>query len=262
MKKISILFVFSVFQAAALAAQTGPAFSQLGAMSLAAKSDIGLMLPDASAVPRIKKILIIFDTQTGRSHAVTPVSGGFIYASNGQFVPAVYNGSGYILQTGQYWPIVGGQRGMRGVNPPAEGRWGAILKKTLAYGIFTEDDGEIPASRYLQDIAGPNDGSHKADYFSVWGYTNMEGAFFPDFVTMVSENWEVTPDGNWRIDQWLHWVGLDGVAQKATHAVITEAMKGQILDMQTETLAGGDPRAVENRNGLIEKWYLYSPVKR
>jgi hypothetical protein len=261
MRKIVMMFVFSMLQASVLAAQTGPALVQLDAMSLVKISDIGPKVSALSAVPQAEETLILINTQTGETHGVIPVSGGFLHVSNGQLVASVYNGSGYLLQTGQYWPVVGKQRVLRGVKPPLGDRWGAIVEKALAYGLITEDDWSVPGSRYLDDFAGPNDGSHKADYFSIWGYTGQGGEFFPDSVTMVSENWEITQDGNWRIDQWIHSVDLDGTAQKVSHTVLSETMDGQILDMQTETLGPGDPRAEESRNGLIEKWDLYVPAK-
>jgi hypothetical protein len=142
-----------------------------------------------------------------------------------------------------------------------EDNWAVIVEKTIASGLFTEPDGDIPASRYFADIIGPKNGPHKADYFSGWGYINESGALGPDFVTMVSENWEITPDGNWRIDQWIHWLTPAGVPQQVSHNVIVEAMSGQILDTQMDQLEVADPRAEENRKDLIEKWYLYRPEK-
>ena len=127
---------------------------------------------------------------------------------NGKFYAAVYNGAGYILPSGEYFPVVGGSR--------AEGQWAAIVERALAFGLIREQDEYIPASRYFADLSGAADVPHKADYFSVWGYTDSEtGAFLPDFVTMVSEDWAINSDGNWRIDQWLHWMGLDRAARAA-----------------------------------------------
>jgi hypothetical protein len=57
-----------------------------------------------------KKTLLLLDPRTGGTHVVIPAGGGFIYAVSGKYVPAVYNGGGYILQDGTYMPVVGGSR--------------------------------------------------------------------------------------------------------------------------------------------------------
>jgi len=109
MKKIIFLSVLALFPAALFAQTT--ALSQLGG----AAALKGICIPPAAvpAVPEASKdrnTLMLLDPRTGRVETVIPVGGGFIYASTGQFQPAVYNGSGYILSNGQYMPVVGGSR--------------------------------------------------------------------------------------------------------------------------------------------------------
>ena len=109
MKKLIFLFVFSVIPAA-LCAQA-PALLQLN--GLAALRGAPVAPAAVPAVPEASKdrnTLMLLDPRTGKVQAVIPVGGGFIYASTGQFQPAVYNGSGYILSNGQYLPVVGGSR--------------------------------------------------------------------------------------------------------------------------------------------------------
>ena len=54
-------------------------------------------------------VVMLLDPRTGRAQPVIQVGGGFIYANTGQFVAAVFNGSGYILPNGQFYPVVGGR---------------------------------------------------------------------------------------------------------------------------------------------------------
>ena len=217
-----------------------PAVSRLGAAAQVKSSGL-----------KARNTLLLLDTKTGKTFVVIAAGGGYIY--NGKFYAAVYNGAGYILPSGQYYPVVGGSR--------AEDKWAAIVERALASGLIREEDEYIPGSRYFADLSGAADAPHKANYFSVWGYTDAEtGAFLPDFVTMVSEDWAITPDGNWRIDQWLHWVALDGAPQRAQHTVLLEDMYGRILGMETENPAPTDPAAAANRAALITKWFLYQPV--
>ena len=114
MKKIMVLFVFAIFPAV-LGAQ-GPALSQLGG------DIVQVAVPAVPAVSPDRNTVTLLDPRTGKMYVVIPTSGGFIYASTGQFVPAVYNGSGYILPSGQYLPIVGGSRQER-FNAGLAGKW-------------------------------------------------------------------------------------------------------------------------------------------
>ncbi|MEI7527363.1 MAG: hypothetical protein WCK76_00355 [Elusimicrobiota bacterium] len=121
MKKTMFLLVFSVFPAA-LAAQT-PALSQLGGAAAVKADDIArLAVPAAPAPAQDKGTMILLDPRTGKTFTAISAGGGFIVASTGQYVPAVYNGSGYILPSGQYLPMVGGSRSER-ANPGLGGKW-------------------------------------------------------------------------------------------------------------------------------------------
>ena len=110
MKKIVFLSVFAMLPAAQAA--QAPALSQLGGIEVVKAADIAqAAAPGAPAAAQTKNTVLLLDQRTGKVYTVIPAGGGFIYASTGQFVPAVYNGLGYILQNGQYMPVVGGSRG-------------------------------------------------------------------------------------------------------------------------------------------------------
>lgn len=103
MKKI--VFLAAIIFPAALYAQE-PALAQLGGLSAGAELSAA-PAPQAAAVAGT---VLLLDPRTGTVQPVIQVGGGFIYAATGQFVPAAFNGSGYILQSGQYLPIAGGSR--------------------------------------------------------------------------------------------------------------------------------------------------------
>lgn len=114
--------MIKIFLTAALAllpvagsAQTA-VLAQLGGADAFAAAAV----PQASA-PETKGTLLLLDPRTNKVEVVLPVGGGFIFAATGKFQPAVFNGSGYILPTGQYLPVVGG----RAANPENNltGKW-------------------------------------------------------------------------------------------------------------------------------------------
>jgi len=109
MKNITLLAALFIFQAAALPAQEEQALSQLKAVSPAGFASPADVMPAVRTVPTAVRTRIILDPATGKTYAVIPAGGGFIYAATGQFVPAVYNGHGYILRNGKYMPVVGGR---------------------------------------------------------------------------------------------------------------------------------------------------------
>ncbi len=121
MKKM-IFFVIFAMLPYARAAQA-PALLQLGGLEAVKAADSALAsVPEVPAASRSRNTLMLLDTRTGKVHVVIPVGGGFIYASTGQFAPAVFNGSGYILSSGQYMPVVGGSRPERAAAGIA-GKW-------------------------------------------------------------------------------------------------------------------------------------------
>jgi hypothetical protein len=209
-------------------------------------------------VPQVRTVQVILNTQTGHTHNVIQTGGGFIDTATGQFYAATFNGSGYILPTGQYLPVVNGKRG----DEAGAGRWAALVEKTLEFGLVKVPNGNVPAGRYFADISGAQSGPHKSDYFSIWGHTGEDGAFIPEYVTMVSENWAIGHDGNWHIDQWLHWVGLDGTPAKNEHTVLVEEAGGSIVSMHSDKPEVTAPAAQANREALIAKWALYKPAAK
>jgi hypothetical protein len=131
MKILSILISFFAFQAMAAAAQDG-AIQQLKASAPAALAAACVEPPAASAVPSARNTMLLLDPRTGKTLIVIPAGGGFIIAASGKYVPAAYNGSGYILRDGTYMPAIGGGRKasasgrVQAVGTPAKELWKAL----------------------------------------------------------------------------------------------------------------------------------------
>lgn len=140
--------------------------------------------------------------------------------------------------------------------------WDAVVKKTLQSGVFTEADEYIPAGRGLADLSAPKGQPHTASYFNLWGAVNEEGVFVPGFATMVYEDWSLTPEGNWHVDQWLFSLDLDGTPNRVSHGFIDETPDGQVLDMHSDQLDPAGREAWEKREQLVEKWEAFTPPAR
>lgn len=138
--------------------------------------------------------------------------------------------------------------------------WDAVLGKVLEYGVLTEADGPyIPAGRGLADLSAPKDEPHTANYINAWGYLNAEGVFSPSYVTMVYEDWFRNQEGNWRIDQWLFSLDLDGSPVRVSRGYLVETPDGQVLDMHSEQLDPAGQEAGNKREDLLWKWEAFAP---
>lgn len=115
MKKIYVhaAVLAALLPLAGVAGAQESALAQLG--FAAARAEV----PEASAP---KALQLVLDPRTGRTEAVIPAGGGFVYAASGKFQPAVFNGSGYILPDGRYLPVVGGGKAANPGNS-LTGKW-------------------------------------------------------------------------------------------------------------------------------------------
>lgn len=115
MKILSLFVSFLALQAVTASAQNG-ALSQLKISSpdcIAADAQG----PAASPAASVRNTLLLLDPRNGQTLVVIPVGGGYIVALSGKYVPAVFNGSGYLLLDGTFMPVVGGSR-----KAPASGK--------------------------------------------------------------------------------------------------------------------------------------------
>jgi len=56
-----------------------------------------------------------------------------------------------------------------------------------------------------------------ANYLTGVGFRDSSGQFYLDHVRAVWENWQLEPDGSWKIDQWLFKVAEDGELESFDH---------------------------------------------
>jgi len=168
---------------------------------------------DAAAASSRGTVLLL-DPRTGKVQPVIQVGGGFIYAATGQFVPAVFNGSGYILQTGQFLPVVGG----RSSNP--ENR---LTGKWTGWGEWTyQGSGTRCDVMWLLFDDGK-------DYLE-----RKDGYFDCGFVGLASEPARWTKKGSQLLDQ----NGADAGSYENGNVVLKEAYSENVDILTTIKVSG------------------------
>jgi hypothetical protein len=134
------------------------------------------------------------------------------------------------------------------------GEWNRLVNKAAN----SEKRGQFGDAqlRYLERIAPPDISQpHHADYFSVIGYQTVNG-FGPTEVSMVSEDWRKTPEGNWEIEQWIYALLLDGTLTRVMHQEVTETTEGRVLDSRDFPVGGPDDPVEQARwLNLLSQWY-------
>lgn len=104
----------------------------------------------------------------------------------------------------------------------------------------------------------PNDENvdRTADYFSVAGFTDQNGIFYPDHVSIVSEVWELKNGDEWNITQWLFKTTLDGTLTSATNRLVVKKTSGRVLDVVNYPHGGLDSdEVIESYEGILNNWY-------
>lgn len=140
--------------------------------------------------------------------------------------------------------------------PPAE--WKALLEKIRAKGKYTPGD-QMPATYGLEDVRGPLDAGHTANYINLWGYTASDGSFSTMEVTLVSEYWIVRPDGNWHIDQWIFRLDTDAAIQARAHITLVETPGRRVLEDTADPLKDAEVRIRNKYIALLHRWSGFRP---
>jgi|GEM_PF-2119645 len=139
------------------------------------------------------------------------------------------------------------------------GDWTALLENVRDNGKYEPGDVTYPPHFSFEDISGAKDAAHKADYVTVFGSIGEEdGLFHPGSVDVVSEDWAVDEKKNWRIEQWMFRVGVDGRARDAMHNILYETPDGHVLG-EDELAPGAEAKA--HFDALIKRWTQYKPAK-
>ena len=92
--------------------------------------------------------------------------------------------------------------------------------------------------------------AHRAEYVSTVGVRDAAGKYYPQSLTAVSENWQKSADGNWRIEQWIFNATLSGELTSIDHAAVLETQDGRYLG--SDNLPVGKPSDPAERN----RWAL------
>jgi len=141
-----------------------------------------------------------------------------------------------------------------------EATWQKILDAIRAKGKF--DAGRppfVPANFGLEDVKGPKDGDHAAEYASAFGMLNDDEQFEAKLVTFVSETWTKAADGNWHIDQWIFGMDVYGEVKKVGHGQLVESDDHSVLSENEDSLAPGDPRVAAKFKSLLDLWSTPRP---
>lgn len=140
---------------------------------------------------------------------------------------------------------------------PAE-KWNAVLAKIRDKGEYKHsDDQGTPSYFALEDVRGPVDAAHTADYAAAFGEVSEDdGLFHAGWVDIVSENWTFDAKHNWRIEQRLFRVGIDGTVKSAMHNVLHETPDRHVLG---EDELDPEVGAKASLDSLIARWSQYQP---
>lgn len=133
--------------------------------------------------------------------------------------------------------------------------WDNLIQKINTNGEFNPADYDIPASYRLKDIKGGMDESHVANYVSEWGYVDREtGEFNPAFVSFVYEDWKLTENFEWAIEQWICISTVDGQLYDVSYTNLLEALDGKILGYESKKLDSDAPESIKKFAELIKSW--------
>ncbi|MDD2806446.1 MAG: hypothetical protein PHV33_12920 [Elusimicrobiales bacterium] len=135
MKKIAFLIALAALPASLAAQET--ALAQLGGGAAVSAAEFPRALTPAVPAAEARGTQLLLDPATGRVIVVIPVGGGFIRASDGKFVAAVYTGSGYVTSAGQFYPAVGGPRAALRREPGPVRTAGGLSGKWTGWGEWT-----------------------------------------------------------------------------------------------------------------------------
>jgi len=137
--------------------------------------------------------------------------------------------------------------------------WNDLLEKIVAQGTFQPGDNELPSSFSFHKMIGHANDSHIADYIYEWGYFDFEtNTFYPEFISIVSEQWTLTSNNDWGIDQWVYLLNFSGETQRISHTMIAKSLNGNILEYRDLGADPQDPQTQEKLEEVMHMWEKYN----
>lgn len=130
-----------------------------------------------------------------------------------------------------------------------------LIQKTVSEGSFYEANDFGYAAYSLGNIV-PNDETkpRSAEYFTVIGVFSRD-RFVPTSLSTVTEEWTISAEGYWVIDQWIQQASLQGELESVRHAKIVETWDRQVLEVITLPTESVDSPTEQTRwKSLLEKW--------
>lgn len=130
-----------------------------------------------------------------------------------------------------------------------------LVEETVRLGKTTDvGDGMVFKSMEHKKTTDER-GSHQDEYFSVIGYSLVDGRYVPSHISVVSENWTMKDDGHWGIDQWIFEASLENNMYRAHHIFMVQDRDGRVLDYGNVPHPGTESEEVQKLwNIKVDFW--------
>ncbi|MBL7556913.1 MAG: hypothetical protein JNM24_13905 [Bdellovibrionaceae bacterium] len=131
--------------------------------------------------------------------------------------------------------------------------WNKILDSVQKTGKLLESPyGDYLYVEHIEpaDTAKP----HVANYFSLVGGYDINGVFQYAHIEVVSENWQISGDGNWQIDQYLYRITTGGQIQTSSHVDMIQTKDRVVL--KHEIMNFDEAAAKSNWQRILNNWYV------
>ena len=78
--------------------------------------------------------------------------------------------------------------------------------------------------------------------------------FNPDYISFISETWDLTPENFWGINQWAININLQGEMTDVTQTKIIETINNEVLEYQNNDIDPDSNKAIDELRELIKKY--------
>ena len=126
----------------------------------------------------------------------------------------------------------------------------------MSQGTFNMGDGkDIPSNFTLKVIKGGLNLTHSSDLINIWGHMDPQTRQFnPDYISFISETWDLTPENFWGINQWAININLQGEMTDVTQTKIIETINNEVLEYQNNDIDPDSNKAIDELRELIKKY--------
>lgn len=131
----------------------------------------------------------------------------------------------------------------------------SLVKKTIFEGQVLQNiyGTTIYLGRVVpQDTTKPR----SADYFTAV-VTVRDNIVIPTRYDVVSENWSISAEGNWVIDQFIFQLTPAGDLDKALHQRVTETPEMSVIKVEQIPAPIAAPETQETLRKVMDQWFLW-----